>query len=119
MRELRHWNRNVNRLVDSLRESGEGYTVSDVRDEIDAGRAQWHGFEEVAVVTQILDRPLGSICIIWLVAGTMAELPSVEDAVADWATAHGCVEMRFTGRRGWLKMLPHWDDLATIGRRRL
>jgi hypothetical protein len=117
--QLPFWNRHVTRLADSLAVSGEAYKVADVRDQIEAGKAQWHGFEDCAVVTQVLKRVAGDICVIWLVAGTMAELPGVEDSIAEWARSHGCVEMRYTGRRGWLKMLPGWEDIGTTGRRML
>jgi|FLOH01.1.fsa_nt_gi 7-keto-8-aminopelargonate synthetase-like enzyme len=116
---MRYWNRHVTRLADSIRASGEGYTVPLVRAMIEKDLAQWHGFEACAVVTQVLKRSTGDICSIWLVAGTMEQLPSVEDQIAEWARSAGCVAMQFSGRRGWLKMLPHWDEVATVGRRSL
>lgn len=113
------WNQHANRLNDSLTASAEGYTLVDVRDKIEEGRAQWHPFEECAVVTQILSRPHGRVCIIWLVAGTPEQLLVVEDQMVAWAREQGCVEMRFVGRRGWLKAFSHWADIGTIGRLKL
>ena len=116
--ELRHWDRHEKRLADSLAASGEGYTVSFVRDQIEAHRAAWHGFEECGIVTQIIARPVGNICVIWLVAGALAELPQYEGEIADWARSHGCVEIRYTGRRGFLKVFG-LEEIGTIGRRKL
>lgn len=116
---LPQWDQFAGRLQDSLDVSGEGMTLDFVRQQIEDGKAQWHPFEKVAAVTRILSRLHGNICLIWLVAGTMADLPEYEDALTEWARQVDCVELRYAGRRGWLKLLPHWEDIGTVGRRRI
>ena len=117
--KVQQWDQFADRLQDSLDASGDGMPLDFVRQQIEDGKAQWLPFETVAIVTQILKRLTGDICLIWLVAGTMAELPKYEDAIVAWAIEARCAELRYAGRRGWLKMLPHWEEIATVGRRRL
>ncbi len=62
----------------SLVASEEGYTLLDVLEQIESGEAQWHVYEDCAIVTQLHNAPKGRICIFWLVAGPLEELKKAE-----------------------------------------
>jgi hypothetical protein len=66
--------------------------------------------------TLALDRTTDDACIAWLGAGknVIREWLAQEPAIAAWAKEQGCRVLRLEGRRGWLRVLPHWTFKGMI-----
>jgi len=52
---------------------------------------------------------------VWLGAGKRAQdwLPDMERLIAGDGVAHGAKYLRVIGRRGWVRLLPHWTATKT------
>lgn len=114
------WEKFAADLHRSLVASEEGYTLLDVIDQIDSGEAQWHVFNDCAIVTQLSNIPKGRVCIFWLVAGPLEELKKAEERVMEWAKQIECVEARYIGRKGWLRALSsEWKSVGVAAVRKV
>lgn len=78
-------------------------------------RAQlWPG-TTAAVVTTIETHPDASRSLIgWLAGGELDEVQRLEAQIRPWAKKMGCVRIRIIGRRGWLRGLDAYREVATI-----
>jgi hypothetical protein len=67
-------------------------------------------------VTEVSETPRGSICTVRVACGG-APKPMQErllDAIGAWAREIGCVTVRITGRRGWLRRFPRFKQTAVV-----
>jgi len=58
---------------------------------------------ETVAVPEILDTPRGPICQVAAYVGSLEGMDELLIGSADWAKTLGCVAMRVSGRKGWLK----------------
>lgn len=73
----------------------------DLCEEIASGRAQlWPGKEAVMVT-----RVIGDTLEVWLGAGELQELLSLEPGVVAFGRSMGCTRVTIEGRQGWGKVL--------------
>ena len=84
---------------------GDVYSLEDVKDAIETGRAQVFARGESILITEILIGSLGKIMAIWLAAGDIEDIAELEQIACDAARKFGCKKAVFNGRRGWTK---HW-----------
>jgi len=65
------------------------------------------GQVKAALVIEVHRHPGGSVANVWLMGGEpgflLAEVGGMEDATMEWARAHDCSKIMFTGRPGWSK----------------
>lgn len=92
----------------------EGLDIEQVREEVEAGRAQLWTTPNSAAVCGV-QVPLGvREYHIWLAGGDLSELKVLEKSVCAYAHALGCVGVIIHGRRGWLRALPGYQPGRTI-----
>lgn len=62
-------------------------------------------FEKVTsiAVTEVLNTPRGLICQIVVYVGDMSEMDELLKDGTHWAKSLGCVALRVSGRKGWLR----------------
>jgi hypothetical protein len=109
------WDRLSPLLAEALERGGGLHTLEIVKARIDDGRAQFWPCQRSALVTRIVDQPTGRVLDYWLAAGDLAEIREAEPHIAAWAAEAGCRRAFFTGRRGWLRAMPGWCEVSTLG----
>ena len=62
-----------------------------------------------------LDRASDGACVVWLGVGDLRTLVAEENAIAAWAREQGCTKVRIEGRKGWLRVFPHWQASESDG----
>lgn len=94
----------------------EDATEDEVLNELLLGRAQlWRG-ECSVMVTQLVSQPEPYV-LVWLGAGDLRELLTIQPVVGSWAKQHGAKAARINGRKGWARALkrigfaPDGEDL--------
>lgn len=85
------------------------HTVHDVKDQIEAGRAQLWVEGDGLVITQVDLVPRGKVLRFWLAAGKLEDVLTLAEALYQWGRDIGCHKAVFTGRRGWAKPLAAHD----------
>lgn len=97
-----------------------GVTVNMVREMMRQGLAQrWDASDGSSVVTQLRHEPDGQVCLVWLAEGTMEPLLELHEHICSWARENNCSRMRIVGRKGWLKVVPGYQEVATVMEREL
>lgn len=98
--------RTVSLLQKALDSSpGDVYSLEDVKNAIETGKAQAFVKGESILVTQILEGSLGKAMAVWLAAGDIDDIVELEQIACTAAKAFGCKTAVFNGRRGWTR---HW-----------
>lgn len=88
-------------LESALEKGAEGATIADVEAKLASGDALlWLG-ERGALVTSLHETEDGRFVHVWLGAGDMEEIVSMEPGVSAWARARQCKSARINGRKGW------------------
>lgn len=62
-----------------------------------------HNVIQSVVVTEIIETPKGKICQVVIYVGSLDEMSELFDAGSTWAKEIGCIAMRYSGRKGWLR----------------
>jgi len=103
-------------LVDALSHGGETYTLGDVADLIDAGKAQVWRADRAMIVTQINDAPRKRVLHFWLATGKLKDVITLSEEVIEWGRTKGCTMATLSGRRGWVKALADhgWSEQLTV-----
>ena len=105
------WKKLTPRIKKILEDSGGTHQLSDVLDQICAGKAQIWPVGNSLVITQVVDSPRKRTAVIWLAAGDLAELVQVETEIQAWAEEMDCDRIVINGRRGWLRTLPGYREI--------
>lgn len=95
------WGRCAPFLLPAIERGGEGVSIEDLRQMVDAGRAGLIPGERSAAIVQV-----AKTFHTWLAGGDLGELRRMEAAASDWARANGCSRMTIRGRKGWERALP-------------
>lgn len=95
------WARAVPILQGALERGGtQGFSLAEVREAVEAGRAQfWPGRRSAGVSEVTRDFH------IWLFGGQLSEMWAMERAVSEWARAQGCGRITIKGRKGWERVM--------------
>ena len=112
------WDNDFTRLAKhiegALEYAGNSHTLTDIYEEILAGRAQlWAGKNSV-IVTEIVSYPNFKSVRFWLAGGRMSELLKMEKKVTEWAKGIDCTVCEIIGRKGWEKVLTNYKKTAVI-----
>lgn len=105
----------------AVAENGAWYTTDSIREAAKAGDMQiWRisGPERLlgVGVTEIRNYPSGRrICWIFALAGVEFDSwAHCIDTIKEWAKANGCHSVAMHGRKGWVKKLKGWRELAVV-----
>lgn len=94
--------------------SAEGYGFGDVLTLCAKGEAQLWPFDGAAALTQLLDCPTGRAVRVWAAGGNREYLEAAQDSLEEWARGAGAARLEIVGRRGWLRALKGYREVATI-----
>lgn len=107
-----HWARCAEFLEPAL---PPGYTLDDVKTEIDNDRARFWPLTRSAVVTQILEYPRCKVLRVWLAGGDLDELRwALATAGEDYARDRGCSHIEIDGRKGWSRVLSGYLEKRVV-----
>ena len=107
-----HWTRCAPFLEPAL---PPGYTLDDVKHEIDNDRAQFWPLTRSAVVTQTLTYPQCKVLRIWLAGGDLNELRMALAVEGDaYARDRGCSHIEIDGRKGWSRVLDGFTEQRVV-----
>lgn len=103
----------VELLQEALDHGGNTHSIDDVLTMIHDRRAElWCGAGS-AVVTELVDYPQLKALRVWLVAGDINEIRSMEPKVTEFARQHGAKRLEIGGGRpGWERVLRDWRKLC-------
>lgn len=68
-------------------------------------------------VTEIIDTPRGLHCLIRVACGRAPKgiMERLLDEIGKWAKSIGCTQVKYIGRRGWLRRFPRFTQDAVMG----
>jgi len=97
------------------------WRLPDILEQLTNQRMQlWVVPWKIAVVTQVQTYPGARICMLILCGGEgLEENKYLLAEIEKWACSLGCDEMRLMGRRGWRRIYPEYEQIATVMRRKL
>ena len=97
-----------------------GWTAGDVQLDLMAANAQLWAFEidgriRGIWITKIENTPSGKRGLLWIAAGDPLEvgLRLYRVHTESWLRSKGCQWIEIIGRRGWKKVLPDYEEVAT------
>lgn len=100
----------------------EGYSdlsVDEIMSRIEAGRLTAWRRGGSLVVTQVVPKEGGYLCVLAYGTGDMDEIVSMTHDIEAKANEAGIQELLIIGRRGWLKALDGYEECYTAMRKRL
>lgn len=85
-----------------------GSSEAEIRDKVERGHTILWPTDDGLL---LLDCATDGALVIWLCAGRNVRswFRSAEIEVGRFAAKHGCNRLRIEGRRGWKRLLPHWE----------
>jgi hypothetical protein len=102
-------------LEKAAKRFGNTHTKEHVLQRILDGRAQLWTERNAALVTSIERYDSGYVEVRgWLGGGSIAGLKTIEKRVEVWAKSIGAQRLTILGRRGWLRALTGWRELAVL-----
>lgn len=90
------------------------HTADTVLERLIARRAELWTSDNSAVITEFVEYPHGRCLHFWLAGGDLDELKAMEPEIVAWGRTQGCVASSISGRRGWLRELPGYEEAATV-----
>ena len=109
------WVRCSRWIQDALEYAHGSHTLEDVYDAVVRGDAQFWPAEDVGLVTEIVEYPQRRTLRFWLAGGNLETLEWLEAEIIEWSKPWGCKACEIVGRRGWVKALEGYQDVATVG----
>lgn len=77
----------------------------------------WRDGIEAIAVTEIVCYPrLKAVRIFQLRGKDREHWLGFERLIATWAKSEGCTRMELIGRKGWSRVLPHWENHVFLER---
>jgi len=74
--------------------------------------AQLWRVDDCWAITEVFVSKRGKVCHIVALAGVFVQ--SIMDEIEDWAKQIGCSMVHFTGRKGWARRLPDYQETAIV-----
>lgn len=108
------WHKHVDGLQKALDEGGNTHSLDDVKHAIFVQDAQWHGFEDCAFVTEILDFPQKKVGRVWLLTGALPAIQARVPPLRQWFENQGCAEVLVVSREGWPRAIPGLTPRYTV-----
>ena len=109
-------------LVESaLKHSLGAYSFKDIVEAVEDQRMQFWVNDKCCVVTEVLNLPQIKTLHVFLAAGELDGIRSLENDAAEWAKSIGCNAFTLSGRSGWVKALKNdgWEVAHTTMIKRL
>lgn len=91
----------VQRVLDIL----QTHTMEDVWHGIASGRFQFWPLENSIIITDITEYPRCKVLTVFIAAGDMDEILSMDPVLVQFARKTGCRFVEVTGRKGWERVL--------------
>ena len=97
-----------------------GVTEQMVRLMVRQGLAQrWESNDGSVVISQLKSEPAGNVCLVWLAQGQLGPVVELHERICEWARKMDCKRMRIVGRKGWIRVVPGYREVATVMERDL
>lgn len=96
------------RLARGLKECGYTHTAEDLAKAVEEGRMQSWVNDGSLVITEVLSYPQGRELNVVLVVGDIDDIMAMQPQIDEFAREQGCAQMRTTGRRGLVTVLPNY-----------
>lgn len=110
-----HWARCSPWISDALDLAHGTHTMDDVKAMILDGPATFWPGRSAAMVTEVCEFPQMRTLHFWLAGGDLVELRDELKPMAEsWAKERGISRATISGRRGWVKALPGYREIATL-----
>lgn len=107
-------------LEKAVSHSKEPFTADDVWQRIEDEMAQLWSAHDAAAVTTVEVYPNGEKSVrIWLAGGSLDSLIRICSFIEEWAKLKGAKSVTILGRRGWLRALDGYDEVATCMKKEL
>jgi hypothetical protein len=109
----------VERLEKALKLGGNTHTVEDVVEAIKTGGMQCWWNDRAMVVTEVVQYPRGRALNVFLAAGWLEDVMSLQPQIEDFGRNQGCQSMHMRGRKGWRRVLPKhgWSETVAFERK--
>jgi hypothetical protein len=109
------------RLEEALHRGGGDHTIDELAEEVRAGRAQCFHNQRAVVFTQIERHRTHSALRVYVAAGALDDVMSLQPELEHFAGAEGCDRLLMIGRRGWKSVLPKygWSETMVVYERPL
>lgn len=102
-------------LAQALEVHANTFTKDDVWDAIATEKAQMWPTANAIIITSVEQYPTGRKELRgWLTAGDLGEIVAMEEELSAWGRSQGCTRFVLTGRRGWVKALPRFREMAVF-----
>ena len=94
---------------------GETHSKDDLWNMVQSGHAQLWPMNNAAMLLTIEEYPSGlKEANVWLAGGDIDEIRQWEPVIEDFCKSQGCTRSVIKGRRGWLRALKGYREVATI-----
>jgi len=103
-------------FIEAALEHAHGsHKMGDVFGSIVKGDAQFWFSEDAGLVTEIIEYPQRRTLRFWLAGGNLSTLKQMEADAIEWSKDWGCTACEIIGRRGWVRALEGFNEVATVG----
>lgn len=92
-------------LQPALDREGNLFSLDDVWQAVQEGKAQFWPGRTSALVTEIKVYPRGKVLNVWLAGGVLDEIRNIVPFIRSFGSEKGCTKIALTGRKGWAKVL--------------
>ena len=89
----------------ALKYGGGTHSFEDVKSGIIDGRMQLWPAAKSCLITEITQYPKKKVLHVFLGAGDLEEIKSMQPDVVAWGKSHGCTSLTMAGRKGWLRRI--------------
>ena len=96
--------------------------VVEVREDLREAKKQLWGLQDGPKVSGIVITAIqGQTCEIWAACGSASQrdMKAVHEQIERWAREIGCTRMKFSGRRGWLKLFKEYRQTGITAEKEL
>jgi hypothetical protein len=109
------------RLEEALLRGGGDHTIAELAEEVRIGRAQCFHNTRAIVFTQIERHKTHAALRVYVAAGALEDVMSLQPEVEHLARQEGCDRLIMIGRRGWKSVLPKfgWNETMVVYERPL
>jgi hypothetical protein len=107
---LTKWELHREKLIEAIEYTNGTHKEDDVLVAILSGALTLWADENGAVVTEIMNYPQIKVLNMFIVAGNLGLLESMEPRLIEYAKQNGCKRITGGGRKGWTRSLPGYSE---------
>ena len=111
---MNEWERCSAWIQAALDHAGNLFSLEDVLEAIQTGKAQFWPGKDCALVTEVRQYPLKKICNVWLAGGDLEEIKHIVTYIRMFAKQADCDAITLQGRPGWQKIYPQRLKSVTL-----